>query len=192
VIVECVDQRWVQRRGGDFAKYPSSYVVCKLLGQYNLKRVLDVTYGEGRFYKLCHHRLEITCADPVKRRWVVSPRLFYQLDVFRLYQMLMDGELSVGPVDVVVADPPKWTAGARYRREMLNFIIGTPRLIIEYAAKVARLLKAPYLLVHYRELLGLDGFEPIHVVEYTWIARYLNASRNNKSLFILYRAGAHS
>jgi hypothetical protein len=188
-VVERVDQRDVQKMGGDFAKYPSSYIVCNLLRRYGLRRVLDVTYGEGRFYKLCRYGLEIIGADPVKRRWVANPNQFYQLNVFQLYLMARDGKLSIEPVDVVVVDPPKWNTAVSYkRRDMYNFIIGTPKLIIEHAARVAQLLKTRHLLVHYRELLKLEGFEPVHVVEFTWIARYLNTKYKNKSLYIIYRS----
>ena len=188
-IVECVDQRDIQSRGGDFNKYPSSYIVCNLLRRYGLRRVLDVTYGEGRFYKLCRYGVEIIGADPVKRSWVVKPKQFYQLNVFQLHLMLRDGKLSIEPVDAVVVDPPRWNTGVVYRRrDMFNFIIGTPKLIIEYASKVASLIRSPYLLVHYRELLKLEGFEPVHVVEFTWLARYAYTENNNKSLYILYNS----
>ena len=189
MIVEKVDQRSIQRIGGNFTKYPSSYVVCKLLRNYGLKRVLDVTYGEGRFYRLCFPELEIIGSDPVKRDWVVKPKQFYQLNVFQLHLMLRDGKVRLGPVDVVVVDPPRWNTKAVYRRrDMFNFLIGTPKLIIEYAAKVAQLMKTRHLLVHYRELPKLEGFEPVHIVEFTLITRYAYTENNNKSLFILYKS----
>jgi hypothetical protein len=186
-VVEKVDQRDVQRIGGSFAKYPSSYIVCKLLRNYGLKRVLDVTYGEGRFYRICFPELVVIGADPVKWSWVVKPNQFYQLNVFQLHLMLRDGKIRLGPVDVVVVDPPRWSTDVVYRkRDMFNFLIGTPKLIIEYASKVASLIRSPYLLVHYRELLKLEGFEPVHVVEFTWFARYAYTENNNRSLYILY------
>jgi hypothetical protein len=188
-VFEKVDQRDIQSRGGDFVKYPSSHMVCSLLRRYGLKKVLDVTYGEGRFYKLCRYDLEIIAADPMRWQWVVKPNQFHQLNVFQLYLMVRDGKLSIEPVDVVVVDPPKWSTAVSYnRRDMYNFIIGTPKLIIEYAAKVAQLLKTRHLLAHYREPLKLEGFEPIHVVEFTWIARYLNTEGKNKSMYILYKS----
>jgi hypothetical protein len=187
-VVEYVDQRQVQRYGGSFTKYPSSYIVCRLLRSYGLKRVLDVTYGEGRFYRLCFPELVVIGADPVKWSWVVKPKQFHQLNVFQLYLMLRDGKLSIDPVDVVVVDPPRWNTDVVYRkRDMFNFIIGTPKLIIEYATKVAQLLKTRHILVHYRELMKLEGFEPVHVVEFTWVARYAYTDNKNKSLYIIYR-----
>jgi len=187
LVVERVDQRKIQRYGGDFAKYPSSYVVCSLLRKYGLKKVLDVTYGEGRFYYLCKSELEIVGADPVKWSWTVKPKQFYQMNVFQLHLMLRDKKLQLGPVDIVVVDPPRWNTDVTYRkRNMFDYIIGTPKLIIEHAARVAELLKTGHLLAHYREPIQLNSYRPIHIVEFTWIARYLNTKNNNKSLYILY------
>lgn len=189
VTLEVIDQRRVQKRGGDFARYPSSYVVCSLLRRYGLRRVLDVTYGEGRFYYLCKSDVEVVAADPVKWRWVVKPKQFLQLNVFQLYMMLRDGKLQMCNVDAVVVDPPKWNTEVSYRRrDMYNYIVGTPRIIIEYATRVAELLKAAHLLVHYRSPLDIDAYRPIHIVEFTWVARYQNTKNKNKSLYILYRA----
>ena len=187
-ILEVIDQRAIQRCGGDFARFPSSYVVCKLLRQHSIRRILDVTYGEGRFYYLCKNELEIIAADPVKRNWVVKPGQFLQLNVFQLYMLLRDKRLQLSNVDVVVVDPPKWSTSVSYnRRDVYNFIIGTPRLIIEYATKVAGLLRAPYLLIHYREAIQLENYMPIHIIEFTWIARYLHTENKNRSLYILYK-----
>jgi len=186
VVVERVDQRKVQMYGGDFAKYPSSYVVCRLLRKYGLKKVLDVTYGEGRFYYLCKSELDIIGVDPVKWQWVVKPRLFLQENIFELHAALEHGLVKPQQPDVVVIDPPKWNPLVPYRRRsMYNYIIGTPRLIIEYGSRVAAILKAPYLLLHFREVVPLKSYEPIHIVEFTWVARYL-FTKNNKSLYIVY------
>jgi len=188
VVTEFIDQRQIQRYGGDFAKYPSSFVVCTLLRKYNIRKVLDVTYGEGRFYYLCRHELEIIGADPVKWQWVVKPKQFFQMNIFQLYLMLRYGKIQLPSVDAVVVDPPRWNTEVVYRRrDMYNYIIGTPRLIIEHAAKVAHLLRAKHLLVHYRELLNLENYRPIHVIEFIWIARYKFTENKNKSLYILYK-----
>jgi len=187
-VLEVIDQRTIQKRGGDFARYPSSYVVCKFLRQHNIRKILDVTYGEGRFYYLCRHELEIIAADPVKWNWIVKPKQFLQLNVFQLYLMLRDGKIELPHVDALVVDPPKWTTNVSYRkRDMYNFIIGTPKLVIEYASKIASLLKTRHLLAHYREVIQLENYVPIHIIEFTWIARYLHTKNKNKSLYMLYR-----
>ena len=187
-VVERVDQRDVQRRGGCFSKYPTSFVVCYLLRRYGIRKVLDVTYGEGRFYYLCKDEVIVVGSDPVKREWVAAPREFHQLNVFQFYGMVRDGALRLPKVDAVVADPPKWTRNATYRRSAFNYIIGTPELIIEYASRIARLTKTTYLLTHYKDLVELDGFKPVHVVEYVLMSRYLNLRNGSKSLFILFRS----
>jgi hypothetical protein len=149
--------------------------------------VLDVTYGEGRFYYLCRHELDIVGVDPVRRSWVVQPKQFLQMNVFQLYMLLRERKLLLSP-EVVVVDPPRWNDVSYNRRDMYNFVIGTPKLIIEYAAKTAALLEAPYLLVHFREILKIENFKPTHVIEFKWFARYLNTENKNKSLYILYSA----
>ena len=185
--MERVDQRDIQRRGGDYAKYPSSYVVCSLLKKYGITRILDVTYGEGRFYKLCHDSLRIIGSDPVKWDWVVKPDSFIQADVFHLYRLVSAKQLTVTGLDAVVVDPPRWTRDARYKvHDMLNYLIGTPELIIEYASKIAQLIHTPYMLVHYKRVLQLNGYKPVHVVEYRWYHRYLRVNDNNHSFYILY------
>ena len=192
VAVEKVVQCDIQKLGGECARYPSSYVVCYLLKKYGLSRVLDVTFGEGRFYKLCRSFIELlVAADPVRRNWVVSPDEFYQYNVFYLLSKLRSGDVRiVNALDVVVIDPPKWSEGASYRkREMYDFLIGSPKLIIEYGAKVASLLGVRNLLVHYRNLVEISGYIPKHVVEFKWFARYLNTKNKNTSLYIIYEKG---
>ncbi len=71
---------------------------------------------------------------------------------------------------------------------MLNYLIGTPELIIEYAAKTAGLLGARYLLVHYKKILQLNGYRPVHIVEHRWFHRYLRVDDNNHSFYILYHS----
>jgi hypothetical protein len=187
-IIEHVNQRDVQRRGGCFSKYPTSFVVCYLLRRYGIRKVLDVTYGEGRFYYLCKDEVIVVGSDPVRREWVTMPKEFHQLNVFQLYGMVRDGALRLPKVDAVVADPPKWTRNATYRRSAFNYIIGTPELIIEYASRIARLTKTTYLLTHYKDLVKLDDFKLAHVIEFTIMTRYLNLRNRNKSLFTLYKS----
>jgi hypothetical protein len=146
-----------------------------------------VTYGEGRFYKLCRNSVRIIASDPVKRDWVVEPDSFIQANVFQLYRLVSTKQFTATDLDAVVVDPPKWSRNARYRvHDMLNYLIGTPELIIEYALKIAQLVHAPYMLVHYKKILQLNGYKPIHIVEYRWFHRYLRVSDDNHSLYILY------
>ena len=190
MIVEQVDQREIQKRSGLYAKFPSSYVICSILDRYNCKSVLDVTFGEGRFYKTCKDNiLFLIGSDPKKWNWVVKPDLFYPFNVFYLYMLLSKEkfDLPIRGVDVVVVDPPRWTTYATYnRRKMFNYLVGTPELIIEVSGKIAKLLNTRYLLIHYKSMIQIEGYTPTHVVEYKWFARYLNTKNKNTSLYILY------
>jgi hypothetical protein len=188
MMLEFVDQRDVQRMGGLHARFPSSYVVCKLLKLINAKRIMDVTYGMGRFYMLCRREIELLIAsDPVKWRWVVAPDAFYQLTVWQLYDRVRRGDIVVPGVDVVVCDPPRWNMSVSYnRRDMYNYVVGTPSLIINYSMKLAKMLNVKHLLLHYNRVLNIG--KPVHVIEFHWFARYLNTEGKNKSYYILYGA----
>ena len=73
------------------------------------------------------------------------------------------------------------------KREIYNYLIGTPNLIIDYSVKLARMLNAKHLLLHYNRVPNID--KPRHVVEFRWIARYLNIEGKNRSYYILYDVG---
>ena len=184
-----VDQRDVQKRGGLCAKYPSSYVVCEMLRKHSIRRVLDVTFGRGRFYALCRRDIELLIAsDPVKWPWLVYPDRFYQATAWQLYNLLKNNKVQVREVDCVVVDPPRWSRGAEYRRRgEYNFLIGSPRLIIEYAAKAAALINAKHILLHYNKVVEVENYTPVHVVEFRWLARYLNTENKNTSYYIIYK-----
>jgi len=99
-MIVVIDQRDIQRKGGLCAKYPSSYVVCELLKRFGIKRVLDVTFGRGRFYKLCRRDVELLVAsDPAKWPWLTVPDAFYQATVWQLYNAIKAGSLSIDSID---------------------------------------------------------------------------------------------
>jgi hypothetical protein len=190
MIVEYVNQRDVQRKGGLYAKFPSSFIVCNLLSCAN--KILDVTFGGGRFYMLCHDALDVLAASDVKRwNWLVKPDLFYQFNVFYLYMLLSKKNFNlpiIKRIDVVVVDPPRWKRSNYNRREMYNFLVGTPQSIIQFAGKIAKLLNSPYLVVHYDKVPDIENYRPIRIIEFEWYARYLNIENNNKSFCILYES----
>jgi hypothetical protein len=89
--------------------------------------------------------------------------------------------------NLVVVDPPRWTTYAIYnRRKMFNYLVGTPESIFETSGKIAKLLNTRYVLVHYRNVVKLEQYIPIHLVEFKWFARYLNTENKNTSLYVLY------
>jgi len=190
MFVEQVDQREIQKRGGLYVKFPSSYIICSMLERYNCKSVLDVTYGEGRFYKTCRDNiLFLIGSDPKKWSWVVKPDLFYQFNVFYLYMLLSKRkfDLPIRRLDIIVVDPPKWIINATYnKREMYNYLVGTPEAILTTSGKIAKELNTRYILIHYRNMVQIEEYTPIHVVKFKWFARYLYTESKNTSLYILY------
>ena len=194
MIVENVDQREIQKRGGLYAKFPSSHAICSMLERYNCDSVvLDVTFGEGRFYKTCRDNIFFLIgSDPKRWDWVVKPDLFYPFNVFYLYMLLSKKKFNLplrklDVIDVIVVDPPRWSTYAIYnRRKMYNNLVGTPESIIETGGKIAKLLNTRYVLVHYRTMVQIEGYTPIHVVKFKWFARYLYTENKNTSLYILY------
>ena len=174
-----IDQREIQRIGGAAAKFPSAYVVNMLLRKIRAEKVLDVTYGRGRFYYIYRPRLLIG-ADPVKRDWVVNPDRFYQANVWQLYSLLEERDF-----DVVVCDPPKWNRRIKYnKREEYDYVIGDAYSIIMGAIRLAReKTSAKYFLLHYNKLLPLQIIED---VKFVWWARYLYSSNKNPTHFTLY------
>jgi len=192
-MIVVIDQRDIQRKGGLCAKYPSSYVVCELLKRFGIKRVLDVTFGRGRFYKLCRRDVELLVAsDPAKWPWLTVPDAFYQATVWQLYNAIKAGSLSIDSIDCVVVDPPRWSGAEYKRRGEYNFLIGSPRLIIEYATKVARIVGSTYMLLHFNKVVSVDGWVPAYIVEFKWFARYLNSENKNISYYIIYNSNTHS
>ena len=190
MFVEQVDQREIQKRGGLYVKFPSSYIICSMLERYNCKSVLDVTYGEGRFYKTCIDNIGFLIgSDPKKWSWVVKPDLFYQFNVFYLYMLLSKRkfDLPIRRLDIIVVDPPKWIINATYnKREMYNYLVGTPEAILTTSGKIAKELNTRYILIHYRNMVQIEEYTPIHVVKFKWFARYLYTESKNTSLYILY------
>jgi len=174
-----IDQRDIQKLGGKAAKYPTAYVISTLLKKINAKRVLDVTYGRGRFYYIYRPEF-LAAADPVKRQWVVTPDIFYQTHVWGLFNLLERHDF-----DVVVCDPPKWHKGVRYnKREEYNQVIGDAYSIIMGALRLAHeKVAAKYFLLHYDRVLPLEVVED---VEFVWWARYLYTEKKKASHFTLY------
>jgi hypothetical protein len=189
MMVEVVDQRDIQRKGGLYARFPQSHVVCNLLRSTNARRVFDVTYGAGRFYRLCRREIKLLVAsDPVRWRWVVAPDTFYQATVWQLYNMVKGGSVKIPEVDIVICDPPRWNVNVSYnRRDVYNYVVGTPGLIIDYSVKPTRLLGVKHMLLHYNRIPDIG--RPVHVVEFHWVARYLNTEGKNCSYYILYDVG---
>jgi len=73
-------------------------------------RILDLTYGTGRFYKsLDRSILTITAVDVEKHKWEVEPNVFYQMRAQEFVNKVIGKSIELGEIDVVVVDPP-WDA----------------------------------------------------------------------------------
>ncbi|MEM3830137.1 MAG: hypothetical protein QXV17_02595 [Candidatus Micrarchaeaceae archaeon] len=181
-----VDQREIQRLGGQYAFYPTAKLIEDLIRPLS-PRVLDVTFGKGRFYYFYRPKLLIG-SDPNKWEWIVKPDIFYQLTVWALYDKLKKGEIKLpDDITLVVVDPPRWTRCTYRKREEYNSLIGTPDLIIQYANRTAQLLNATHLLLHYNTVPQLEKAQPTKVVKFRYLARYLNTENKNTSYYILYK-----
>jgi hypothetical protein len=183
-----VDQRDIQRMGGRRAKHPTAAVVDALLRPLAPSCVLETTYGEGRFY-LVYRPPRLVGVDIARREWLVPPDVFFEMPVWAFYNRLKRGEVAAPQPQVVVCDPP-W--GRRQRRLHYWERWGSPRLILEYSVKVAELLGADHLLLHWgEEPPPLGGWELRKVVEFKPFTRYLNVSET-RTYFALYSRAQRS
>ena len=176
-----IGQRDVQRLGGRAATYPVSYIVYLLLREIDAEKVLDVTYGRGRFYYYKRPKL-LVGADPKVWDWVVAPDIFIPRPVWALKPVLEAMKIEF---DAIVVDPPLWDPNTHYnKRPEYSFILGTPELIIEKALELARELNIPYMLLHYNKTLGLPIIKDI---EFRYVTRYLNNPDHKTTHFTLYK-----
>ena len=174
---QIVDQREIQRLGGLASRYPSAYIVAQFLKRYNFSRVLDVTYGKGRFYRI-YRPSTLIGADIKKWEWEIAPDVFIQKAVWSLRY---EEKLKNYTFDVVIVDPP-W--GQRQRRAEYSELVGTPELIIEYAIRLARERGIRFVLVHYNKLLKEEIIENVAFKLWT---RYLNVRDHLITYFTLYK-----
>lgn len=181
-----LDQRQIQGLGGQYAFYPSAKIIEDLIRPLS-PVVLDVTYGKGRFYYFYRPRL-LVGSDPYRWEWIVEPDAFYQLTVWALFDKLRKGEIRLPDgITLVVVDPPRWTRCTYRNREEFSSLIGTARLIIQYAYRTAQLLGATYMLLHYNTVPQLEKAQPVKVVKFRFLSRYLNTGNKNTSYYVLYR-----
>ena len=172
-----MDQREIQRKGGLASRYPTSWIIAQFLQKYNFQRVLDVTFGVGRFYKIKRPQF-LVGADIKKRNWEVIPDVFFLKAVWSLrYEKSLDNY----KFDVIVIDPP-W--GKIQRRNEYSEILGTPEIILKYAIILAKEKGIKYALVHYSKVL--DDIEVIENIAFKPWTRYLNVD-HLVTYFTLYK-----
>jgi len=181
---EFIDQREIQKLGGACSRYPVAYIIAKLLRTLKAERILDVTYGEGRFYKIYRPKL-LLAADPNIWDWIVKPDAFIPCPVWNVGKILK--KLGLESFDCIVVDPP-W--GERHHKRPLynnltSFVF--PETIINHAFMIAEDLHIPYLLLHYDKIVERKGWTRVRTIEFRYVSRYLNNPGLTKTTyFILY------
>jgi len=132
--------------------------IFRLLGFPTGIRILDLTYGIGRFYRKIKvvYKPIIIAIDIRKYKWEVIPDIFLQKDANTL--SIADIR-QYGKIDVVVADPP-WSHTKRgvvsseiaYSKLPYHLPGTDPIQIVNKAIEIAQTLNVP-LIVRYKEPL---------------------------------------
>ena len=168
-----VDQRDIQRRGGKCARYPVSCLIHSLLVEAGLEprdlTVLDLTYGQGRFYAAWRPRVLIG-ADIHVHNWVVMPDLFVKAPAWVAWRKIK--KVDMRP-DIVVVDPPWVERGSSKRRLYgLDLALGTPQIILEAGVKASKELGTRYLLIHFKDRWVPRGWYTIAETRFLYVTRY--------------------
>jgi len=173
-----VDQRDIQKRGGKCVKHPVSCLIYDMLKELgmNLEQliVLDVTYGEGRFYGAWRPRL-LLGSDIRVHRWVVEPDWFTRCPSWSVWTRVQ--KLGIVP-DIVVVDPPWTNYNHRGRKHYYEYMaLGDDSTVLEGGLITARKLGVKYLLVHYKDRIVPSGTRVLNEKYFIYVSRYL---KNNE------------
>ena len=180
-MIELISQLDIQRLGGICAKYPVSCLIYKMLTSVmeinSGTMVLDLTYGEGRFWKAFGLLKPYIIAIDIHRlKWHVIPDEFYQTAAWRWRHVVKHQH-----IDLVVVDPPwaEWRRGwDRRGHYLLNKCLGSPKAIIDAAVDASRHYNA-YLLIHYRERVVPNNMLPIIEKWFRGRSRLANLSKQS-------------
>ena len=175
-----IEQIEVQRRGGICVKYPVSCLIFDLISNvldvfHRRIVILDLTYGEGRFYKAFGvFKPYIIAIDIRKLNWHVVPDEFYLTAAWRWKHVVNHKK-----VDLVVVDPPwmEWRRGSegRYHYSVYN-IVGSPLSILNAGFEAAIHYNA-YILIHYKERVTHEKFDLLNEIWFRGRSRLANLSR---------------
>ena len=179
-IFETEDQRDWQKRPGCHSN-PFSCFFCHLLSVFNIKTVLDLTYGVGSFYEKCGNSINIIAVDIVKWDWLVRPMEFHKSEAYEFIKQFN------GKVDAVVLDPPYRTerVNTRHNNEFYDVLYfgNMPMHEIIEIIKLAR-AKAKYVILKYMpdngELIKLLELNPKYVITWRYIISHVKTTDNNK------------
>lgn len=178
-----VDQREIEKLGGVAVKYPVSFLLSKIFRELQAKRILDVTYGRGRFYKVYRPKLLVGC-DPVIWEWVVNPDIFIRRPVWGVYDVLK--KINYFNFDIIVVDPPFGQRGSKRPEYFTEHALGGPDFIISCAFELATRIKTPYVLLHYKKRTRVPNWDIVKTIKFQYFARYLKNPETNNTYFILY------
>jgi len=172
-----IDQRFIQKRGNICAKAPTSCLIKDMIKNIGLKpnklKVLDITYGVGKFYKAWKPK-RLVGIDPMKWNWETIPDQFYQIKVQEAYKYVKNQIF-----DLLVIDPP-WSRYKHSKRKHYSFKVGSPEEILDSGFELGYKMKIPYVLVHHGELIVPNTYEPLLVVKYIYVSRRLKNNLKRK------------
>ena len=179
-----VDQRDVQKRGGVCARFPVSCLLHDMLRSSGTKHdiVLDVTFGEGRFYGAWRPKV-LLGTDIRVLDWVVDPDWFARCPSWSAWARVK--KLGVKP-DLIVVDPPFTRNSMALRRHFqLNRALGDEKMILDGAVTTAVKLGTRVLLVHFNDLYIPRGWELSEAIKFKFYARRTTQRGDNYTYFYI-------
>ena len=190
-----IDQRDIQKRGGKCVKFPVSCLIYDLLKSIGLQPeqliILDVTFGEGRFYGAWRPKL-LLGSDIKVYNWVVVPDWFTKCPSWSAWIRVQ--KLGIKP-DLVVVDPPfsSYEGGYEKRKHyMQSLAFGNGKTILEGGLETAKQLGCKNALIHYNKLYVPNDWQLVKYVEFLFFTRYLKQDTKynpNTSYFYILERG---
>ena len=160
-----VHQVEIQRQGGVCVKYPTSCIVRqlirKLLEPLRPIRVLDLSFGEGRFYAALENKACVTGLDIQMLPWIVKPCRFYRANAMEWRARVPNN----ARFDLVVADPP-WSPYRRGWEKRFHYQANGGIPAVMYAAEKAAKHYNAHLLIHFMGKYIPYGYELVDELWY--------------------------
>lgn len=154
-----IEQKDIQKKGGKCARYPTSCIVRDLIAAARLFKpfkplvILDLTYGEGRFYVSFKNKVKLYGFDILRLEHVVKPYRFYNKSCEK-WKRYRD---EINNVDLVVVDPPFMPYRRGNEKRKHYAANGAAITCTNEALKAAEYYNAP-VLIHY----------PFKITPYQW------------------------
>jgi len=139
----------IQKLGGVCVKYPTSCILKWFLTKYlrlpERALVLDLTYGEGRFWYATNYL--VYGVDIKRLAWVKEPFVFIKDSLYNIWGY---PDVVSQPFDLVVVDPPFTKHKHRRTHYRVSGSLKEAYNMVLFAIDLAQTLGKP-LLVHFRE-----------------------------------------